>query len=74
MIKLLDGMHQSEVALLHEIHDIYAETTVFPGNKKHQAQIGLDQLTLCLLCLFALPSSMLLGALDELCQVPGLLG
>ena len=77
MIKLLDGMHQSEVALLHEVHDIYAEATVFPRNIEHQAQVGLGQLTLCLLCLlylFALPSSMRLSALDELCQIPDLIG
>ena len=67
VIKLLDGAHQAEVALLDEIQEWHAAAQVSLGDADHQAQVGLDQsvLGLHVVALDALGKRHLLGAREQ---------
>jgi hypothetical protein len=56
ILKLLDGLHQADVALLDEVEELESAVGVLLGDRDDEAKVGLDQLTLGLLgeCLTAL--------------------
>ena len=43
-VKLLDGMHQPDVAFLNEVHVVGASVEIFGGNRNGHAQVGHDEL------------------------------
>src|SRR3569832_2089684 len=46
VLKLIDGLHQSDVALLDQVQELQAAVGVFLGDGDHQAQVRLDHFLL----------------------------
>src|SRR5690349_16036667 len=74
-VKLLDGMHEPEVTLLNEVHEIDAEPLILLRVIQNQAQVGGDQEMLGLPALLRLlgdlettPSPAFSASLDTLRQ------
>ncbi len=47
MVELVDGSHESDIALLDEIQKCHATVAVVLGDGDDQTQVGFDQLILC---------------------------
>jgi hypothetical protein len=58
-LELVDGVHQAEVALFHEVHEIDALAVVLLGDRHHEPEVGLHDAGLARLV-------ALLGLLPEL--------
>src|SRR6266700_3270934 len=42
-VKLLDGTHQPQIALVPPVFQCYPQTSIVTGDRKHEAQIGLGE-------------------------------
>ena len=42
VFKLINRLHQANVAFLNQIEELQAAVRIFFGNRNHQAQVGLD--------------------------------
>jgi predicted N-acetyltransferase YhbS len=63
-VELLDGPHQSDVALLHEIGEREASTLVSGGDRRDQVKVRLHQALVC--------NAAVLAALEGLPQRQGI--
>src|SRR5579883_2016932 len=46
MIKFFDCMHQTQISLLDEVHQIHTEAFILASDMHNESQVSLDELTL----------------------------
>src|ERR1700678_2838168 len=64
VFELVHGFHQADVAFLNQVEELQSAVGVFLGDGNHQAEIGLDQLTLGLLRVHVALDDLALRALE----------
>src|SRR6266542_1288688 len=63
-VKLVDTLHQTEIALLDQIQKLQAAVLILLGNRHHQPQISLSKLMLCFCRVCLTGHTHLTSALD----------
>src|SRR5579863_9293086 len=71
VFEFVDGLHQADVAFLNQVEELQSAVGVLLGDRNHEPQVGLDQLTLGLLRVHVALDDLALRALELLEQHSG---